>query len=118
MAFETNEALTRTITVANLRGPLNKVVEKVCGLADLYCSYEGGILVIKETRPLQLRCLLSAAVKRISSTSLATGVQAITGSLRPPNPARAPLFTKRPTARPTRRALLPENPFQYGADRI
>lgn len=50
LAFETDEGLDRTITVANLRGPLNSVVEKVCGLADLYCSFEDGIIVIKETQ--------------------------------------------------------------------
>mgnify|MGYP004336726411 CR=1 FL=1 len=44
LAFETNEGLTRRITVSNLRGPLDRVVERVCGLADLYCSYEDGIL--------------------------------------------------------------------------
>ena len=50
LAFETEEGLTRTITVANLRGPLDKVVKKVCGLADLYCSFEDGLLVIKDTQ--------------------------------------------------------------------
>jgi hypothetical protein len=50
MAFETNEGMTRTITVANLRGPLNKVVERVCSLADLYCAFEDGLLVIKDTQ--------------------------------------------------------------------
>ncbi len=48
LAFETEEGLSRTITVANLRGPLGNVVEKICGLADLYCSFEDGLLVVKE----------------------------------------------------------------------
>lgn len=48
MAFETNEGLTRRITVANLKGNLNDVVDKVCSLADLYCSYKNGILTVKE----------------------------------------------------------------------
>ncbi|MEM6780883.1 MAG: type II and III secretion system family protein [Pseudomonadota bacterium] len=50
IAFETEEALSRRITVANLRGPLHTVVNRVCGLADLYCSYEDGILVVKDTQ--------------------------------------------------------------------
>lgn len=50
LAFETEEALNRRITVANLRGPLHTVVNRVCGLANLYCSYEDGILVVKDTQ--------------------------------------------------------------------
>ena len=50
LAFETSEGLSRRITVANLRGPLNKVVNRVCSLADLYCAYEDGILIIKDTQ--------------------------------------------------------------------
>lgn len=49
MAFETNKATTNTITVSNLQGRLNDVVDKVCALANLYCSYEGGTMIIKET---------------------------------------------------------------------
>ena len=50
IAFETNEGLTRKVTVANLKGPLEKVVNRVCSLADLYCSYEDNTLVIKDTQ--------------------------------------------------------------------
>lgn len=50
MAFESDKGLTSKITVSNLRGPLNKVVEKVCSLADLYCLYKDGILTLKETQ--------------------------------------------------------------------
>lgn len=50
LAFETNEGLTRQITVANLSGPLDKVVSRVCSLADLYCSYEDEAIVIKDTQ--------------------------------------------------------------------
>lgn len=79
MAFETNEALTRTITVANLRGPLNKVVNKVCGLADLYCSYEDGLLVIKETQTFTVTVPPVGGETDILA-ALATGLQAITGA--------------------------------------
>jgi len=49
LAFQSDQGLTRQITVSNLRGTVDDVVLKLCGLADLYCSYEGGILEIKET---------------------------------------------------------------------
>ena len=38
MAFESDEALTRRVTVSNMRGPMGRVVDRVCSLADLYCS--------------------------------------------------------------------------------
>lgn len=50
LAFETDEGLNRRITVANLHGSLHTVVNRVCSLADLYCSYEEGILVVKDTQ--------------------------------------------------------------------
>lgn len=50
LAFETNEGLTRQITVANLSGPLDKVVARVCSLADLYCSYEDEAIIVKDTQ--------------------------------------------------------------------
>ena len=50
MAFESGEALTRRVTVSNMRGPLHKVVNRVCALADLYCSYEDGVLIVKDTQ--------------------------------------------------------------------
>jgi hypothetical protein len=86
MAFQTDEALTRTITVANLRGPLNKVVEKVCGLADLYCSYEDGLLVIKETQTFTVTVPPVGGETDIL-TALATGLQAITGTTAVAEPA-------------------------------
>lgn len=78
LAFETDEGLTRTITVANLRGPLDRVVSRVCGLANLYCSFEDGVLVVKETQ------VFTVSVPPIGQdtafmTSLAGGIQAITG---------------------------------------
>jgi hypothetical protein len=48
IAFETEEGLNRQVTVANLKGPLAQVVNKVCSLADLYCSYEDGGLIVKD----------------------------------------------------------------------
>ena len=49
LAFETDEGLNRRVTVANLHGPLGRVVMKICSLADLYCAYEDGLLVVKDT---------------------------------------------------------------------
>lgn len=48
LAFETQEGLTRRVTVANLRGDLGRVVNQVCSLANLYCSYEDGTITIKD----------------------------------------------------------------------
>lgn len=50
LAFETQEGLTRRITVANLRGDLGQVVHQVCSLANLYCSYERGTIIIKDSQ--------------------------------------------------------------------
>jgi len=79
LAFETEEGLNRTITVTNLRGPLNRVVDKVCGLADLYCSYEDGLLVIKDTQ------VFTVSVPPVGGDTdmmdaLSTGLEAITGN--------------------------------------
>ena len=79
LAFETEEGLTRTITVANLRGPLDKVVDRVCGLADLYCAFEDGILVIKETQTFTVTIPPIGGDTDIMG-ALATGLQAITGT--------------------------------------
>jgi hypothetical protein len=79
MAFETNEGLTRTVTVANLRGPLNRVVDRVCSLADLYCAYEDGLLVIKETQTFTVTIPPVGGDVDILS-AMATGLQAIIGT--------------------------------------
>ncbi|MGB1077330.1 MAG: type II secretion system protein GspD [Bdellovibrionales bacterium] len=50
IAFESEEGLTRPITITNLKGELETVISRVCGLADLYCAYEDGILAVKETQ--------------------------------------------------------------------
>ncbi|MCB1531847.1 MAG: type II and III secretion system family protein [Alphaproteobacteria bacterium] len=80
LAFETDEGLTRTITVANLRGPLDKVVERVCGLADLYCAFEDGLLVVKETQTFTVTIPPIGGEDIDILDALATGLQAITGT--------------------------------------
>lgn len=78
MAFETNAAFERTVTVTNLRGSLGSVVNKICGLADLYCSYEDGILVVKETQTFTVTIPPIGGEGDVLA-DLATGLQAITG---------------------------------------
>lgn len=78
LAFETDEGLTRTITVANLHGPMGDVVQRVCGLADLYCSFEDGLLVVKDTQTFTVTVPPIGGDSSVLS-SLATGLQAITG---------------------------------------
>lgn len=48
IAFQTDLGLSRKVTVTNMRGRLAEVVSQVCSLADLYCAFEKGVLVVKE----------------------------------------------------------------------
>lgn len=78
LAFQSEEGLNRRITVANLRGPLGEVVRRMCGLADLYCAFEDGMLVVKESQTFTVK------VPPISQdtafiTNVAAGLAAITG---------------------------------------
>lgn len=50
IAFETNEGLRRRITISNLTGTVDKVVERLCGIANLYCAYDDGVLVVRDTQ--------------------------------------------------------------------
>jgi hypothetical protein len=78
LAFETDLAMTRTVTVANLYGPLDKVVDKVCALADLYCSYEDNLMVVKETQTFTVT-IPPVGGETDFIGAIATGLQAITG---------------------------------------
>lgn len=97
LAFESDEGLTRRITVANLRGELGSVVKKMCALADLYCHHKDGTLTIKDTQsfvvdlpPLNLGSSGSSSNSDSSSdsssssdnpfTQIATGLEAIIGA--------------------------------------
>ncbi len=79
MAFETHAGFERTVTVTNLRGGLGDIVAKVCSLADLYCSYSGGLLVVKETQTFTVNIPPIGGDSDVLS-SIAAGVEAITGS--------------------------------------
>ena len=78
MAFETDAGFERTVTVTNLRGSLGSVVRKVCGLADLYCSFEDGLLVVKETQTFTVTIPPIGGETDVL-TNIATGLAAITG---------------------------------------
>lgn len=78
LAFETEEGLSKTITVTNLHGPLDKVVSKVCSLADLYCAFEDGLLVVKD-KQLFMVSIPPVGGNTDMLSALSTGIQAITG---------------------------------------
>jgi hypothetical protein len=50
LAFESQEGLSRKITVSNLKGDLGNVVDRVCSLANLYCSFENNTITVKDTQ--------------------------------------------------------------------
>ena len=77
IAFQTEEGLTRQVTVANLKGTVNEVVRRLCGLADLYCVYEQGILEIKETETFTVSL---PPIGDEGFEGIATGLEAISGA--------------------------------------
>lgn len=79
LAFETEEGLTRRITVANLKGPLNRVVNRICGLADLYCAFEDGLLVIKDLQTFTVS-IPPVGNDNDLMDAITAGLQAITGT--------------------------------------
>ena len=78
LAFETDEGLNRRITVANLSGPVGQVVRNVCGLADLYCSYENGLLVVKDRQTFTVK-IPPISQDAAFMQNVATGLQAVLG---------------------------------------
>jgi type II secretory pathway component GspD/PulD (secretin) len=49
LAFESDSAMTSRISVANLRGSVQQVVDRMCELANLYCIYKDEVLTVKDT---------------------------------------------------------------------
>lgn len=78
LAFESDEGLNRRITVANLSGPVGQVVRNVCGLADLYCSYENGLLVVKDRQTFTVK-IPPISQDTAFMQNVATGLQAVLG---------------------------------------
>jgi len=79
LSFEASQGLTRPITVANLRGPMNNVVRHVCGLAQLYCAFEGGAVVVKETQTFTVK-IPPISQDPAFMQNVAGGLQAIIGT--------------------------------------
>lgn len=79
LAFEADEGLTTPISVANLRGPLGNVVNQVCGLAALYCSFENGLLVVKKSQTFTVK-IPPISQDASFMQNVAAGLQAITGT--------------------------------------
>lgn len=77
LAFETDQGLERRVTVSSLKGTLDSVVKRICGLADLYCSYDGGVIVVKETETFVVS--LPPLGSDVSFDDIATGLEALTG---------------------------------------
>lgn len=79
IAFETENSLTKTITVTNLQGPLDSVVHEICSLGDMYCSFRNGMLVVKDTQ------VFTVSIPPIVSTenigALLTNISAAVGSI-------------------------------------
>lgn len=83
LAFESDRAMTQRISVANLKGKLSDVVDRVCELADLYCSYRDGVLTVKdmETFIVDLPPLAAAVSSTGSSSSSSSGYDQISSGL-------------------------------------
>lgn len=79
LAFETDEGLNRRVTVADLHGPLNRVVRRICGLADMYCAYEDGLLVVKEKQTFTVK-VPPISQDTAFMDNVAAGLNAILGS--------------------------------------
>lgn len=48
LAVETNQALNRKVTVANLNGRLDLMIEQLCVMSDLYCVYKNNVLSVSD----------------------------------------------------------------------
>lgn len=78
LAFESQKGMTVGVTVSNLKGPLDKVIEKVCSLADMYCLYDEGVLTVKENQTFTVS--LPPLPAETSYDSIVTGLRAFTGA--------------------------------------
>lgn len=79
VAFESDTSLTKTITVTNLKGPVSQVVNDVCSLANMYCSYQGGVLSVKDREIFTVT--LPPIVAKADVGALLTNVAAAIGSI-------------------------------------
>ncbi len=82
VAYETSRGLENTITVTNLKGPINDVVQQNSGLADLDCTYKRGVLSVKDTQIFTVSIPPIAATDQMSTlmTNVSGAIAEITGS--------------------------------------
>lgn len=80
LAFESDEGLTRRITVSNLHGTLKDVVNRVCSLADLYCHFEADTMTIKKTETFVVDLPPIGAGAAAATTTTDTAATATTGT--------------------------------------
>lgn len=78
LAFESDKGMQVGVTVANLKGPLSKVVDKICSLADMYCLYDDGVLTVKESQTFTVS--LPPLPIETSYDSIVAGLKAFTGA--------------------------------------
>ncbi len=74
LAFESDKGMTTRISVANLHGKLSQVINRMCELADLYCSYRDHTLTVKDTETFIVDLPpLAVAAAAVGDTSGTTG---------------------------------------------
>lgn len=81
IAFQTNLGLSQGVTVTNLKGKLQDVVDQVCSLADLYCAFENGTLTVKDrqTFTISIPPIGTTDDRTAMMTSISGAIKAITG---------------------------------------
>ena len=79
VAFESSASLTQNITVTNLKGPIDKVVNEVCSLANMYCAYQNGILIVKDRQVFTVT--VPPIVANVDVAALLTNISAAVGSI-------------------------------------
>lgn len=79
VAFESDASLNQTITVTNLKGPISQVVNDVCSLANMYCSYNSGVLSVKEREVFTVT--IPPIVAKADVSTLLTNISAAIGSI-------------------------------------
>ncbi|MCB9984243.1 MAG: type II and III secretion system family protein [Micavibrio sp.] len=82
IAFETEDSLNKIITITNLQGPLDSVVREICSLGDMYCSYQNGMLVVKDTQifTVSIPPIVSSDGMSGLMTSVSGAIGSITGA--------------------------------------
>lgn len=81
VAFESEASLTQPVTVTNMKGPISMVVSEVCSLANMYCSFQNGVLVVKDEQVFTVTIPPIAAKNDVAAllTNIAGAIGNITG---------------------------------------